>query len=92
MNKSELISAVAGKTGTTKASAEEAVNAVFGVITEELSSGTGEVKVAGFGNFTKKHKAARTGRNPQTGAAVEISARNAAGFTAAKGLKEAINS
>lgn len=92
MNKSELIAAVALETGTTKAAAEETVNAVFGVITEELSTGTGEVKVAGFGNFTKKHKAARTGRNPQTGAAVEISARNAAGFSAAKGLKDAINS
>lgn len=92
MNKTELISAVADKTGTTKAAAEDAVNAVFGVITEELHTGSGEVKVAGFGNFKKTFKAARTGRNPQTGAAVEISARNAAGFSAAKGLKDAINS
>ncbi|MCP4528637.1 MAG: HU family DNA-binding protein [Aestuariibacter sp.] len=92
MNKAELIAAVADRTETTKASAEAAVNAVFGVITDELATGSGEVKVAGFGNFSKKHKAARTGRNPQTGEAVEIAARNAAGFSAAKGLKDSINS
>ncbi|MDK1290090.1 HU family DNA-binding protein [Pseudoalteromonas umbrosa] len=92
MNKSELIAAVAEQTGITKVAAATTVNAVFDMITTELSKGSGEVKLSGFGNFTRRHKAARAGRNPQTGEAVAISARETANFAAAKALKEALNS
>ncbi len=90
MNKNELVSAVAEEAKLSKADAQTAVEAVFSVITSELTKG-GDVRLVGFGNFTVAKRAATTGRNPQTGAEVKIPARNVPKFAAGKGLKDAIN-
>ncbi|WP_256389217.1 MULTISPECIES: HU family DNA-binding protein [Martelella] len=91
MNKSELVASVAEKAGLSKTDAASAVDAVFDAVQGELKNG-GEVRLAGFGAFTVSHSAARKGRNPSTGAEVDIPARNVPKFTAGKGLKEACNS
>jgi DNA-binding protein HU-beta len=90
MNKNELVSAVAEQAKLSKADAQSAVEAVFSVITSELQNG-GDVRLVGFGNFSVAKRAASTGRNPQTGAEVQIPARNVPKFAAGKGLKDAIN-
>ena len=90
MNKNELVSAVAEKASLEKGKAQAAVDAVFAAITEELKKG-GDVRLVGFGNFSVAKRAASTGRNPQTGATVNIPARNAPKFAAGKGLKDAVN-
>lgn len=89
MNKSELIDAVAIDTGTTKAAAKIAVDAVLGNISSALANG-GDVAIAGFGSFSVKHRTARTGRNPQTGAAIQIPAKKIAVFKAGKGLNDSL--
>ncbi|MBO6553039.1 MAG: HU family DNA-binding protein [Roseitalea sp.] len=91
MNKNELAAAVADKAGLAKGDAASAVDAVFATITETLSSG-GDVRVLGFGNFVVQQRAATTGRNPMTGAAVDIPAKRVPKFSAGKALKEAVNS
>lgn len=90
MNKNELISAVAETANLSKADAQSAVDAVFSTITGELKNG-GDVRLIGFGNFTVSRREASTGRNPQTGAEVQIPARNVPKFSAGKGLKDAVN-
>lgn len=90
MNKNELVSAVAESASLSKGDAQSAVDAVFSVITGELKKG-GDVRLVGFGNFTVSKRAASTGRNPQTGAAVNIPARTVPKFSAGKGLKDAVN-
>ncbi|MBB6012525.1 DNA-binding protein HupB [Aquamicrobium sp. NLF2-7] len=90
MNKNELVSAVADAAKLSKADAQSAVDAVFSVITGELKNG-GDVRLVGFGNFSVSKRAASTGRNPQTGAEVQIPARTVPKFTAGKGLKDAVN-
>ena len=90
MNKGDLAAAVADKTGMSKASASQAVEAVFGCITDSLKKGQ-EVRVLGFGNFTVSKRAASTGRNPQTGAVIKIAARKVAKFTPGVELKKAVN-
>jgi DNA-binding protein HU-beta len=90
MNKNELVSAVAEQSKLSKADAQSAVDAVFSVIASELKKG-GDVRLVGFGNFSVAKRAATTGRNPQTGAEVQIPARNVPKFTAGKGLKDALN-
>jgi DNA-binding protein HU-beta len=90
MNKNELVSAVAEAAKLSKGDAQSAVEAVFSVITGELKNG-GDVRLVGFGNFTVSKRAASTGRNPQTGAEVQIPARTVPKFTAGKGLKDAVN-
>jgi DNA-binding protein HU-beta len=91
MNKNELVSAVAEKAGIAKTEAAAAVEAVFDTVTAELKSG-GDVRLIGFGNFSVSHRAASKGRNPSTGAEVDIPARNVPKFSAGKALKEAVNS
>ena len=91
MNKNELVGAVADKAGMSKADAGSAVEAVFDTITSELKGG-GDVRLVGFGNFTVSHRGASKGRNPMTGAEVDIPARNVPKFSAGKGLKDAVNS
>ncbi|MEM6463514.1 MAG: DNA-binding protein HupB [Pseudomonadota bacterium] len=91
MNKNELVGAVADKAGMSKADAGSAVEAVFDTITSELKGG-GDVRLVGFGNFTVSHREASKGRNPMTGAEVDIPARNVPKFSAGKGLKDAVNS
>jgi len=90
MNKNELVSAVADEAKISKADAQSAVDAVFSVITGELKNG-GDVRLVGFGNFSVSRREASTGRNPQTGDAVQIPARNVPKFSAGKGLKDSVN-
>lgn len=90
MNKNELVSAVAEAAKLSKGDAQSAVDSVFSVITEELKKG-GDVRLIGFGNFTVSKREASVGRNPQTGAEVQIPARNVPKFSAGKGLKDAVN-
>ncbi len=90
MNKGELIDSVAGATGTSRADATKAVDAVLASIMGTLSEG-GSVSLVGFGTFSVKARAARMGRNPRTGEAIQIKASNVPGFKAGKALKEAVN-
>ena len=91
MNKNELIAAVAGKADLTKEQAAAAVDATIDTISDTLKDG-GEVRLLGFGNFVVTHRKATTGRNPQTGAAIDIKATNVPKFKPGKGLKEKVNS
>lgn len=90
MNKSELIMKVAEDADISKAKAEAAVNALINSVTEELKAG-GTVALTGFGTFQVKERAARTGRNPQTGENIQIAAAMIPGFKAGKGLKDSVN-
>ena len=89
MNKTELIAAVAEKTGMTKKDAERVINATFETITAGLAKGD-KVAVSGFGNFEVKAREARVGRNPRTKETIEIPATRLPAFKAAKALKDAI--
>ncbi len=90
MNKGELIEAVAGSAGLSRADATKAVDAVLDSVTSTLASGGG-VSLVGFGTFSVKARAARMGRNPRTGEAIQIKASNVPGFKAGKALKDAVN-
>lgn len=90
MNKAELISSVAEKAEMTKRDAEKAVNAVFAVIEEALSQGE-KVQLVGFGTFEVRDRAARMGRNPQTGEEIRIAATRVPAFRAGKVLRDAIS-
>ena len=90
MNKAELIAAMAAKTGETKKSAEESLNAFVSVITEALKKGD-KVQLVGFGSYEVKTRAARKGRNPQTKEELVIPASKAPVFKAGKALKDLIN-
>ena len=90
MNKSDLVVAIAKKTGRTKASVEATLNAVLDTITATLARG-GKVALIGFGTFSTSKRAARTGRNPATGAAIKIAASKVAKFSAGARLKKAVN-
>ena len=90
MNKNELIGAVASSAGISKTQASDAVEAVFGSISGELSSG-GEVRLVGFGTFMVANRKATTGRNPRTGESIQIAASQKVKFLPAKALKEIFN-
>ena len=90
MKKVELIESVAAKAGITKADAGRAVDATFASITEALVKGD-KVPLVGFGCCAISQSAARVGRNPQTGAEVQIAARKAVTFKAGAALKDAVN-
>jgi DNA-binding protein HU-beta len=90
MNKAELIDAVTTATNLAKEDAGRAVEAVLGSISTALQSGD-TVALLGFGTFTVKERAARAGRNPQTGATIQIPASRVAGFKPGKALKDAVN-
>lgn len=90
MNKSELIDAVAEAADLSKASAGRALDAVVDAITESLQEGD-SVALVGFGTFQVKERAARTGRNPQTGESIEIKAAKVPSFKPGKALKDALN-
>ena len=89
MNKSELVSAVAAKTGHTKKDTEQTVDATFEAIAEELAGG-GKVQLVGFGAFEVKHREARIGRNPKTKEPIQIPATKAPVFKAGKSLKDTV--
>ncbi len=90
MNKSELITEVAEKTGLTKKDAEGAVKAVIDTITDAMIQGD-KVQLVGFGTFEVRERAARFGRDPRTGESMEIAASKAPAFKAGQGLKDAVN-
>ena len=90
MNKSELIEAIAAAADISKAAAGRALDAVTDSIAGALKEGD-QVSLVGFGTFVVKERAARTGRNPQTGAPIEIAAAKIPSFKAGKALKDAVN-
>ncbi len=90
MNKSDLIAAIAAKTGETKKSTEASVNAFIDVVTASLVKGD-KVQLVGFGSFEVRKRAARKGRNPQTKEEIKIPASKAPVFKAGKALKDLVN-
>ena len=90
MNKMELVSAMADKTGLSKKDAEAALKAFTDVVAEELKKGE-KIQLVGFGTFEVSERAARTGRNPQTGKEMTIAAAKAPKFKAGKALKDSVN-
>ncbi|MEC1612627.1 HU-related DNA-binding protein HupN [Bacillus mojavensis] len=89
MNKTELIAKVAEKQGVSKKEGAPSVEKVFDTISEALKSGE-KVSIPGFGTFEVRERAARKGRNPQTGEEIDIPATKAPAFKAAKALKDAV--
>ena len=89
MKKSELIQSVAEKAGLSNAEADRAVNAVVATISEHLAEGN-RVHLMSFGSFDVRTRAARTGRNPRTGAQIQIPARNTVRFRPGKNLRAVI--
>jgi len=90
VNKTELIEAIAASADLSKASAGRALDAMIEAIAETLKGG-GQVTLVGFGSFSVKERAARMGRNPQTGEPIQIAAARIPGFKAGKALKDAVN-
>lgn len=90
MNKSELVAAIANESGLKKTEAEKALEAFENIVTAELAKG-GKVQLVGFGTFEVSRRAAREGRNPQTGETMTIAASKAPKFKAGKALKDAVN-
>ncbi len=90
MNKTELIAAIAAKTGETKKDAEATLNAFVNVVSETLAKGD-KVQLVGFGSFEVRKRAARKGRNPQTKEEIKIPASKAPVFKAGKALKDIVN-
>ena len=90
MNKSQLIDKIAAGADISKAAAGRALDALIASVTESLQAGD-DVALVGFGTFSVTDRPARTGRNPQTGKALQIAAAKKPGFKAGKALKEAVN-
>ena len=90
MNKTELVAAMAEQAGLSKKDAEKALKAFTDVVSEELQKG-GKVQLVGFGTFEVSQRAARDGRNPQTGEVMPIAASKAPKFKAGKALKDVVN-
>ena len=90
MNKSDLIDAIAADSGITKASAKLALESLLGNISGTLKNG-GKVSLVGFGSWSVSNRAARDGRNPQTGATIKIAAKNVVKFKAGAELDGAVN-
>lgn len=90
MNKAELVNAIAEKTELSKKDSEKALKAFIDVVTEELIKGE-KIQLVGFGTFEVSERAAREGRNPQTGKTMQIAACKAPKFKAGKQLKDALN-
>ncbi len=91
MNKSDLVAVIAQTSNLTKADATRALDAITSAITSALVAGD-NVAITGFGSFVVRDRAARTGRNPQTGEAIQIKASKVPAFKAGKLLKESVNS
>jgi len=90
MNKGELVTKIAEGADLSKASAGRALDSLISSVTEELANG-GDVALVGFGTYKVNDRAARTGRNPQTGAEIQIAAAKVPAFKAGKALKDAVN-
>ena len=90
MNKTELVAAIADKAELSKKDSEKALKGLIDVVTEQLKKGE-KVQLVGFGTFEVTKRAAREGRNPQTGKTMKIKACKAPKFKAGKALKDAVN-
>ena len=90
MNKAELVQSIAEKTGLTKKDSEAALNAFVESVTETLKK-EDKIQLVGFGSFEARKRAARKGRNPQTGEEIKIAAATVPAFKAGKALKDAVN-
>ncbi|PLX82546.1 MAG: DNA-binding protein HU [Desulfuromonas sp.] len=90
MTKADLVNVMAEKAGLSKADAEKALNGFVAAVTDALKSGE-KVSLVGFGTFSVGERAARTGKNPQTGATINIPAAKSPKFKAGKALKDAVN-
>ena len=90
MNKTELVAAIAERTELTKKDADQALKAFIDVVGDELSKGE-KIQLAGFGTFEVSERAAREGRNPQSGEVMKIAASKAPKFKAGKALKDLVN-
>ena len=90
MNKQELVAVVAAKSGLAKKDAEAAVKAFMATVVEEVAK-KGKVQLIGFGTFEARERAARIGKNPQTGEAIQIAAATVPAFKAGKAFKVAVN-
>jgi DNA-binding protein HU-beta len=90
MKKSDLVDAISGKAGVPKAQVQQMVDDVFDLIADGLAKGE-KIDLRGFGTFSVRDSAARTGRNPQTGEPISIPARRVPGFKPGKELKEKVN-
>lgn len=90
MNKAELIDAMAKDTNLTKKDVESVLNSFVNVVSNELAN-KGKVQLVGFGTFETRERAARTGRNPQTGEEIKITATTTPSFKAGKALKDKVN-
>ncbi len=90
MTKAEIIAKMAKDAGISKVAATEALNSFTDCVTKALKKKNGKVTLVGFGTFAKVRRKARKGRNPQTGEAIKIKARNAVKFSAGKKLKSAV--
>ncbi|CAM6883836.1 nucleoid-associated protein HU-beta [Morganella morganii] len=90
VNKSQLVDKIAADANISKAAAGRALDAIIGSVTDSLKGGD-DVALVGFGTFTVRERAARTGRNPQTGKEIKIAAAKVPVFRAGKGLKDAVN-
>lgn len=90
MTKADLVNAIAEQAGLSKADAEKALKAFTGAVTQALKAGE-KVSLVGFGTFSVGQRAARTGKNPQTGAKIKIPAAKSPKFKAGKALKDSVN-
>lgn len=90
MNKSQLVDQIAANADISKAAAGRALDSIIEGVTDALKAGD-SVALVGFGTFSVRERAARTGRNPQTGATIEIAAAKVPAFKAGKALKDAVN-
>lgn len=90
MKKSDLVEAISAKTGVAKAQAQTIIEDVFELISDALASGD-KIDLRGFGTFSTRDSAARTGRNPQTGETIQIPARRVPGFKPGKELRDRVN-
>ena len=91
MKKADIVDRIAGKIGVPKAQVQQMVDDVFDLIAEGLTSGDKKIDLRGFGTFSVRESAARTGRNPQTGEPIQIPARRVPTFKPGKELKEKVN-
>ncbi|GAA6204585.1 HU family DNA-binding protein [Thalassotalea sp. SU-HH00458] len=91
MNKGQLVDKIAESADISKAAAGRTIDSLIGAVTSELASG-GDVALVGFGTFKVSARAARKGRNPQTGAEIQIAASNVPSFKAGKALKDSVYS
>lgn len=90
MKKSDLVEAISAKTGVAKAQAQNIIEDVFELISDALAKGD-KIDLRGFGTFSTRDSAARTGRNPQTGETIQIPARRVPGFKPGKELRDRVN-